>query len=91
LTNPAIYITVLLLGFLLSSLFVLLIKNLVWAIVLIGIGSLLLSIHFFINNAPFAGAFELSVGAGLISVLLIIATSLTRRGEEQGHEQTHQD
>ncbi len=90
-TIPAIYITVLLIVFLLSSLFVLLTKNLVWAIVFVGIGSLLLSILFFINNAPFAGVFELSVGAGLISVLLIIATSLTRREEEQGHEQTHQD
>lgn len=31
---------------------------------------------FFLFGAPFAGAFELSVGAGLISVLFIIATSV---------------
>ncbi len=37
-----------------------------------------LSVIFFMFEAPFAGAFELSVGAGLMSVLFIIATSLTR-------------
>jgi NADH:ubiquinone oxidoreductase subunit 6 (subunit J) len=35
-----------------------------------------LAVIFFIFNAPFAGAFELSVGAGLISVLFVIATSI---------------
>jgi NADH:ubiquinone oxidoreductase subunit 6 (subunit J) len=37
----------------------------------------ILSIIFFLFDAPFAGAFELSVGAGLISILLIIANSVT--------------
>ena len=42
----------------------------------IGLGSVFLAVIFFIFDAPFAGAFELSVGAGLISVLFIIATSI---------------
>jgi NADH:ubiquinone oxidoreductase subunit 6 (subunit J) len=41
------------------------------------LGSVVLSIIFFGFGAPFAGAFELSVGAGLISVLFIIANSVT--------------
>jgi NADH-quinone oxidoreductase subunit J len=83
LTDPALYITLLLAGFLLTSLFVILAKKLIWIITAIGIGSVLLAILFFIFDAPFAGAFELSVGAGLISVLFIIATSLTRSLAEQ--------
>jgi len=82
LTNPAVYIGILLIGFLLSSLCVLIVKNLVWIITFIGVGSVFLSILFFIFGAPFAGAFELSVGAGLISVLFIIATSLTSKSEK---------
>ena len=37
------------------------------------------------QDAPYAGGFELSVGAGLISVLFIVAISLTEsmRGQEQ--------
>jgi len=63
-------------GFLLTSIFVLISRRLIVIISAIGIGSALLSVIFFIFGAPFAGAFELSVGAGLISVLFIIATSI---------------
>ena len=70
-------IVILLLGFLLTSVFVLLAKNLIVIITSIGLGSVILSIIFFLIDAPFAGAFELSVGAGLISILLIIANSVT--------------
>ena len=75
--NPAFYITLLLAGFLITSILVLLARKLIWIITSIGLGSVLLSVIFFIFGAPFAGAFELSVGAGLISILFIIATSLT--------------
>jgi len=67
----------LLLGFLLTSVFVLLARNLLVIITSIGLGSVILSIIFFLFGAPFAGAFELSVGAGLISILFIIANSVT--------------
>jgi len=68
--------------FLLTSITVLLAKNLIVIITSIGIGSVLLAIIFYIFNAPYASAFELSVGAGLISVLFIITTSITSSRQE---------
>jgi NADH-quinone oxidoreductase subunit J len=52
-------------------------KNLLQSAVALGIGSVALATLFFLLGAPYAGGFELSVGAGLISVLFIIAISLT--------------
>lgn len=52
-------------------------KNLLRAAVAIGVSSVALAALFFVLGAPYAGAFELSVGAGLISVLFIVAISLT--------------
>ncbi len=80
---PEFYILILTIGFVLTSILVLTAKRLIVIISSIGMGSVILSIIFFIFQAPFAGAFELSVGAGLISVLFIIATSITdSRAEE---------
>ena len=62
--------------FLLTSIMVLIARRLIVIITAIGLGSVILAVIFFIFGAPFAGAFELSVGAGLISVLFIIATSI---------------
>lgn len=76
--NPAFLIILLLVSFVLTSFCALFARRLIWIITAIGVGSLVLSILFFFFGAPFAGAFELSVGAGLISVLFIIATSLTK-------------
>jgi NADH-quinone oxidoreductase subunit J len=53
------------------------VKNMLRAAVAVGVGSIALAALFFLLDAPYAGAFELSVGAGLISVLFIIAISLT--------------
>lgn len=52
-------------------------RNLLRAAVALGAGSAALASLFFLLNAPYAGGFELSVGAGLISVLFIVAISLT--------------
>ena len=52
-------------------------ENLIRAAVALGIGSAALAALLFALNAPYAGGFELSVGAGLISVLFIVAISLT--------------
>jgi NADH-quinone oxidoreductase subunit J len=52
-------------------------RTLLSAAVALGVGSAALATMFFLLNAPYAGGFELSVGAGLISVLFIIAISLT--------------
>ena len=61
-------------------------KNLLRAAVALGVGSAALATLFFLLNAPYAGGFELSVGAGLISVLFIIAISLTESMRSQHRE-----
>jgi NADH-quinone oxidoreductase subunit J len=61
-------------------------RNLLWAAIALGIGSVALAILFFLFDAPYAGGFELSVGAGLISVLFIIAISLTESMRGQRRE-----
>ncbi len=76
--NPAFLIVILVVSFVLTSFYALFARRLIWIITAIGAGSVILSVVFFIFGASFAGAFELSVGAGLISVLFIIATSLTK-------------
>lgn len=63
--------------FVLTSFLVLTARKLMAIIIAIGVGSVLLAALFFIFGAPIAGAVELSVGAGLISVLFIIATNVT--------------
>ena len=76
-------ILILAIGFVLTSILVLVAKNLVAIISAIGLGSVILAVVFFIFDAPFAGAIELSVGAGLISVLFIIARSVTDRAADE--------
>lgn len=80
-------ILILLSGFLLTSILVLLAQNLIVIITAIGLGSVVLSIIFFVLDAPFAGAFELSVGAGLISVLFIIANSVTESAVDEVNQE----
>ncbi len=77
-TNPAFPIGILAVSFMLMGCCALFARRLIWIITAIGAGSVVLAILFFVLSAPYAGVFELSVGAGLISVLFIIATSLTR-------------
>jgi NADH-quinone oxidoreductase subunit J len=62
---------------LLGAVAAVLFKNLLRAAVALGVGSAALAILFFLLDASYAAGFELSVGAGLISVLFIIAISLT--------------
>ena len=61
-------------------------KNLLRAAIALAIGSAALAAVFFSLGASHAGAFELSVGAGLISILFIIAISLieSTRGQQRG-------
>ena len=58
-------------------------KNLLHSAILLGISSAVISISFFLSNAPVAAAFELIVCAGVITVLFISTISLTLGGEEQ--------
>ena len=60
-------------------------KNLLRAAMALGVGSAALAATFFSLGANHAGAFELSVGAGLISILFIIAISLIESTEGQQH------
>jgi NADH-quinone oxidoreductase subunit J len=86
-SDAKVYFFFLLATFLVTSLWVLLSRKLINMIVAIGIGSILLSILFFFLGTPFAGAFELSVGAGLISILFLIATSLSKRNKDKGESE----
>jgi NADH:ubiquinone oxidoreductase subunit 6 (subunit J) len=61
-------------------------KNLLRAAIALGVGSAALAALFFLLGAPYAGGFELSVGAGLISVLFIIVISLAETPRRQGRE-----
>jgi len=53
-------------------------KNMIRAAVSLGVGSIALAVVFFMLDSPFAGGFELSVGAGLTSILMIVVISLTK-------------
>ncbi len=57
-------------------------KDLLQSAIMLGVSSAILSIAFFIANAPIAAAFELVVCAGLITVLFISTISLTKGGED---------
>jgi uncharacterized MnhB-related membrane protein len=61
-------------------------KNIILSVVALGIGSIALASLLFILGAPYAGGFELSVGAGLISVLFIITISLTESRKRKDAE-----
>ena len=58
-------------------------KRLLLSAVSLGIVSVVLAVIFFALDAPFAAGFELSIGAGLISMLFIMAISLSERGEQK--------
>jgi uncharacterized MnhB-related membrane protein len=63
-----------------------LLQNVLRATIALGLGSAALATLFFLLDAPYAGGFELSVGAGLISLLFIIAISLTESMRTQRRE-----
>lgn len=58
-------------------------KNLVQAVISFAIGSALLAALFALLGATFAAVLELTVGAGLIAVLFIVAITLTKGTEEE--------
>ena len=61
-------------------------ESLVLAAVVLGLSSAALAALLFIFGASYAGAFELSVGTGLISVLFIIVISLTESRMSEDHD-----
>ncbi len=74
--------TSLLVGLVLFSVLAILLRDLLKAAVSLAAASLLLGIIFFRMNASYAGVFEISVVAGLITVLFILTIALTNKGEE---------
>lgn len=83
---PLIVYSLLVLILIASTIIALVAKNLVRSAVALGVGSAALATLYFMLDAPYAGGFELSVGAGLISVLFIVAISLTASVEKQPDE-----
>jgi NADH-quinone oxidoreductase subunit J len=74
--------TALLIGVVLFSVLAILLSDLLKSAVSLGVASLLLGIIFFRMNAPYAGVFEISVVAGLITVLFILTITLVHKGDE---------
>jgi len=74
--------TALLVGLVLFSALAILLKDLLKSAISLAAASLLLGIVFFRMGAPYAGVFEISVVAGLITVLFILTIALTNTGEE---------
>jgi NADH:ubiquinone oxidoreductase subunit 6 (subunit J) len=68
----------LLCGVVVFSLLAVLLRDILKAAISLAAASLLLGILFFRMNAPYAGAFEISVVAGLITVLFIVTIALTK-------------
>ena len=54
-------------------------KELVKATIALGIGSALLASVFYLLNAPYAAVFELSVAAGLVTILLLSAIGMIEK------------
>jgi NADH:ubiquinone oxidoreductase subunit 6 (subunit J) len=71
----------LLVGLVLFSVLAILVKDLLKAAISLAVASLLLGIIFFRMNAPYAGVFEISVVAGLITVLFMLTIALTTGGD----------
>ena len=74
--------TALLVGLVLFSALAILLKDLLKSAISLAAASLLLGIVFFRMGAPYAGVFEISVVAGLLTVLFILTIALTNTGEE---------
>jgi len=58
-------------------------KNMTRAIAAYAVCSICLAMLFFILASPFAGALELTVGAGLVSVLFLVALILGGGEEDE--------
>jgi NADH-quinone oxidoreductase subunit J len=74
--------TALLIGLVVFSALAILLKDLLRSAIALAVSSLLLGIIFFRMGAPYAGVFEISVVAGLITVLFILTIALVHKGDE---------
>jgi NADH:ubiquinone oxidoreductase subunit 6 (subunit J) len=58
-------------------------RNLIRAVVAFAVSSACLAAIFFVLASPYAGALELTVGAGLVAVLFLVALILAGGEEEK--------
>ena len=56
-------------------------KNSLYSIISLGVASVMLGVIFYVYDAPYAAVFEVSVCAGLITVLFVATINLTRDSE----------
>lgn len=63
-----------------ASAWAILARDLLKSAIALAVASLLLGIIFFQMGAPYAGVFEISVVAGLITVLFMLTIALTKQG-----------
>lgn len=73
-----------LIGLVLFSILAILLKDLLKAALSLMAASVFLAIIFFMLKAPYAGVFEISVVAGLITVLFVSTIGLTRGESDAG-------
>lgn len=73
---------VLLIGLLACAVLAVLLRDLLKAAISLAMASIFLAVIFFRLDAPYAGVFEISVVAGLITVLFITTITLTRSPSE---------
>ena len=66
-----------------ASVFAVLMKDLIAAAIAVAAMSLLLSLEFYILQAPYVAIAEAGVGACLTTAILIIAIKATKRMEEE--------
>ncbi len=71
------------LGTIIMAIIAILQKNLIRSIIAYTISSTSLAALFFMLASPFAGALELTVGAGLVAVLFLVALILAGGEEEE--------
>jgi len=72
--------TILLIGLVFFSVLAVLARDLIKAAISLAVASLFLGLVFFGLGASYAGVFEISVVAGLITVLFILTIALTKTG-----------
>ncbi len=58
-------------------------RNLIRAVIAFAVSSVCLAALFFVLSSPYAGALELTVGAGLVAVLFLVALILAGGEEEK--------
>jgi NADH:ubiquinone oxidoreductase subunit 6 (subunit J) len=80
--------TALLIGLVLFSVLAIVLRDLLRAAISLAVASLFLGIIFFRMRAPYAGVFEISVVAGLITVLFILTIALTKAGGDVRESKT---